>query len=192
MAGLIVPLLAGSVLSVPVLGQNIASVDVAVVTGPGAAVYELFLAPDGWVEDCRVLQSDYSAENNVRVCGELVQMQARTPALGPDGKPIHSTTVVSRQRGGGEAIRPAEIEVEVAALPGVAGGRKAVGLAVLVDEAGRMRDCQPSSGAADAFSRVGCDQAKGLRFAAREDRRGRHVPYIAQITIDFVVDGTSS
>lgn len=192
MAGLIVPLLAAAALSAPVLGQDLASADVAVVTGSGAALYEVFIAPDGWVEDCRVLQSDYSATNNARVCDELLLLQARTPARGPDGEPIHATAVVSRQRGGSKAPSPALVEVEVASLPGAAGGRKTVGLAVLVDETGRMSECQPSSGAADDYSRVACDQAKGLRFTSREDRRGRAVPYVAQISIDFVAGGASS
>jgi hypothetical protein len=192
MAGLIVPLLAVSALGAPVLGQDISDVDVPVVTGPGTGVYEVFIAPDGWVEDCRTLRSDYSAENNSRVCDALLQFKAQRAAQGPDGKPIHAAAVVARQRGGSEAPWPADVEVEVATLPRGANGRKSVGLAVLVDQYGQMKECQASDGSADAYARVACEQAGGLRFAVRKNRHGLAVPYLQQVKVDFVAGNPGS
>ena len=192
MAGFIGPFLAASALSAPVLGQDISDVDVPVVTGPGTGVYEVFIAPDGWVEDCRTLRSDYSAENNSRVCDALLQFKAQKAAQGPDGKPIHAAAVVARQRGAGEAPWPADVEVEVETLPGTANGRRSVGLAVLVDEYGHLKDCRASDGRGDAYTRVACEQAGGLRFASRENRNGLAVPYLVQVKVDFVAGSGGS
>ena len=190
--GLLVPLFAASALVGPVLSEDIASADVAVVTGPGTGVYEVFIAPDGWVEDCRVMRSDYPAASNARVCDALMQQKARKPALGADGKPIHAAATVTRSRGSAPAGPEADVVVEVVALPGAADGRRTVALNLLVDAHGRLSQCQPVIGAADALSRVACEQARGLRLGARKNPHGRAVPYLVQVRVDFVQGSASS
>lgn len=193
MASILVPMLAAAALSAPQLGDNLATVDVGVVAGPGTGVYAVFVAPDGWVDDCAVLKSDYSARNNERICTQLLRQKARKAARGPDGKPIHALAVVARNAGEGTSalsLLPADVVMRVPALP--PGTDSSVNLEVLVDERGKVTGCEPVDGANEQLARTACEQAVRVMLDPREDRDGLAVPYLAEISVGFVLDDAAS
>jgi hypothetical protein len=193
MASILVPMIAAAALSAPQLGDNLATVDVGVVAGSGTGIYAIFVAPDGWVDDCAVLKSDYSARNNDRICTQLLRQKARKAARGPDGKPIHALAVVARNAGDGVSalsLLPADIVMRLPTLP--QGGDRPVYLEVMVDERGKVTGCDAVEGADEHLAQAACEQAGRFTLDPRKDRDGAAVPYLAEISVGFVEDDAAS
>ncbi|AKH41794.1 hypothetical protein FHS61_002285 [Altererythrobacter atlanticus] len=192
MTAILAPVLAAAIMAAPQLRDRLANADVSVPTGDGSATYELLIAPDGWVDDCTVVRSDYGALQDDRVCVQLMREKAREPARGANGKPVHAAVKVTRNRGeAAETDLPADLVLEVAAVPGSAANRRSVALNVMIDDTGRMSACEAAHADEEAFASAACGEAKAIAFRPRKDRDGRAVPYLTSLMVDFVVSGSA-
>jgi|GEM_PF-4088830 len=195
MINAIIPLMAAAALAAPQLRDRLADADVPVNTGEGSAIYEIFVAPDGWVDDCDVVKSDYTARQDELVCRHLLREKARKSARGTDGKPVHATVLVTRNRGSGDPMEypfPPDIVLDVAAAPGMENGEKVVALNVLVDADGVLQSCEAARKGDETFADAACQQAKAIEFRQREDRNGTAVPYLTEVTAEFVADSSAT
>jgi hypothetical protein len=164
----------------------------------GSIVLQLFVAPSGVVEGCQTVYSDWTALATERACGQVTGKKVSKVALNGDGAPVYGTllfSMVARADASGALSVPfereADLTVTVASLPADAGGKIVVGALVLVDGQGAIADCSVDPDAepvAPAYVEVACAQLQQVRSRVRNGADGNPVPYITDLSVDFVVD----
>lgn len=186
-------------LTFPVLGDHFYAH--ITTTRVGDMFLEMLVAPDGEVDDCEVLLSDFFAADDARICNQLRQNSVAAPGIDQNGQPIHATSIYrfsttilpgSNSREIDQVIlrREPEIEIGVNALPSGIEGEFVLGLRVVVDETGRIEFCEPSTRPADAYSEFACAELARYDHRVRHDRDEGAVRYLTDMNVAFVTTGS--
>lgn len=160
----------------------------------GEAHAEIFVGPDGEVDECAVLYTEFEAETNQRLCNQLRQNSVAVPGHDANGQPVHATaiytfrsTVGLRQTGPQSVMwRDPVLEIGVSRLPADIEGQLLVGSRVMIDAAGQVEACEANTRAEDAYTRAACQQLRSLPHPVRHDRQGQPVRYLTDMNVVFV------
>lgn len=158
---------------------------------------EMLVAPDGEVDECEVLYSDFPAADDVRICNQLRQKSVEVPGLDQNGDPIYATSIFrfsttilpgsnSREIDPVIMQREPEIEIGVSALPADIDGEFVLGLRVVVDASGQIEFCEPNTRPADVYSDAACVELGRYDHRIRTDRDGEAVRYLTDMNVAFV------
>lgn len=185
----VIPLLAGLALALPQVDRDFVASGGAVNWRTGATTLDLFIDPDGKVQDCTPLYADEPAKSR-RVCHSMIGRVVQHGARGVDGQPIHALYSVGFMTGPHMANfdqrhlpMPADLVVDVQNLPG---GLSQQGVMVVAEVGvdGRVAACQPMYGD-DDLSRVACQQAQGQSLRIYRTAAGVAVPYLTDLKVVF-------
>lgn len=186
-------LLPATVLSFPVLGDRFHAI--VVTSQVGAIHVEAFVGPDGAVDDCVILYSEFRSETGDRVCNLVRQKRVESPALDQHGQPIHGTAIYSyiTTVGGGREERPLllrepVLELAVGRLPAGVEAELLVGLRVIVGPDGKIEACEANTREADIYTRTACAQLGTIVHPARNDRNDQPVRHLTDMNVVFVLD----
>ncbi|HSQ96870.1 MAG TPA: hypothetical protein VLM18_12370 [Croceibacterium sp.] len=169
-------------------------------TGEGALFANLFVAPDGKVEECEVYYSKVSKAQSAKFCSNAIGLTVSSPAVGPDGKPefgiLDFGRIVIRTTSSGPSTAPKfelppDLEVNVNALPDEHQNKLRTRLAILVDDHGVVAACQPDQDTPADYAKVACDQVQQLTTQVRKNAGGSAVRYVTGFVVDFVKDRTT-
>lgn len=185
MISVFVPLLAAALVTVADPGPRIFD-NVAADAGSRQATlyFELYVAPDREILDCRVTGSEPVAAAGQIDCQRVIGKKVATPALGPDGLPAYSLVSLTLAHTSRPAT-PADLVVEVADLPGRSSNAR-VNVVLFVDAAGVVTHCQQVSAGERNLADAACRQAGSHRWRLRNDRDGAPVGYSESVAVDFV------
>ncbi len=186
-------LLPVTVLTFPVLGERFHAI--AVTSQVGAIHVEAFVGPDGAVDDCVILYSEFRSETEERVCNLVRQKQVESPALDQHGQPIHGTAIYSyiTTVGGRREERPLllrepVLELSVDRLPAGVEAELLVGLRVIVGSDGRIEACEANTREPDIYTRTACAQLGTIAHPIRNDREDLPVRHLTDMNVVFVLD----
>jgi len=163
----------------------------------GSIVLQLFISPDGTVENCQPVYSDWTALATERACGKLAGKKVSKVAKSGDGTPVHGTllfSMVARADGAPTNLpfeREADLTLTVASLPANAGDKVEVGALVLVDGQGAITDCSADPDgdpAQPAYVTAACQQLRQIRSPVRTGTDGNPVPYVTDLSVEFVAE----
>jgi hypothetical protein len=167
----------------------------------GSIVLQLFVSPSGVVEGCQTVYSDWTALATERACGVVAGKKVSKVAMNGDGTPVYGTvlfSMVARADASGALSVPfereADLTVTVASLPASAGGKIFAAALVLVDGQGTIVDCSADPDGepvAPAYVNVACAQLKQVRSPVRNGADGNPVPYVTDLSVEFVVEGSA-
>jgi hypothetical protein len=174
---------------------------VALSYGGNVLVLQLFVSPIGDVEACSVVTTNWPQQRAERACNRMVGKKLSQVAKTSDGTPVHGTVVfslIARPATGRSEPPPrspfhrtADLTVSVANLPSNVGGKLTISSLVLVDGHGAIIDCSADPEAKDVppgFGNVACEQVKQIRLPIRTGADGSPVPYITDLSVEFVED----
>jgi len=163
----------------------------------GSIIFQLFVSPEGSVEACDVVYTNWTSAQAARACERLVGKKVSQVARTSDGTAVHGTLIfsmVSRtgdRPGGFPFERAADLAISVESLPQDVGKTLSIGALVLVSSEGTIIDCT-SSDSRQNFAAVACEQLKQIRVPVRTDAGGAPVAYVTDLRVDFVEDPAPS
>jgi hypothetical protein len=150
-----------------------------------SAIIDVQVDPKGRTSNCKTIDFSGDRELLSGLCARVEQIRIepatvqRQPAYGVVRQRLTLTAGV-----GGEAVvEPADIEVQVNALPAGAASLRVIAN-VLVGAAGNPKACY-ASGAPPGFGDVACTQISGVTFGALQDNEGKAVQYVRTVVVDF-------
>lgn len=183
-------LLIVSTLAFPQLGEGFFAY--VVTDRVGEMHVELFVSPDGEVDSCVVLVSDFNAEVDDRLCSQARQKVVEVPAHDHDQQALYSTAIFSFRSANGQRRdeqsilrREPVIELFVDQLPASVDTELVVGLRVVVGADGQIEACEADTRDADAYTRVGCAQLQALTHLLRYSLQGEPVRYLTDMSVMF-------
>lgn len=153
--------------------------------GRVTGTWEFFVAPDGKILECKVL------DGNDTVCPKAIGKVLGEGATSSDGRHIHGSVVISIIRTSGGPPRgpgfegPAHLEIGVARMPG-SKKRQRLSLTVYTDAGGKVRQCQQWPDADPDLSRIACEQASAHTFDLKRDEAGQPVEHVSVLKVDFI------
>ena len=185
----LLPAVAAMSFTVPALGDDFERRLSGRDDGIGAAVIELFVSPQGRIDDCEVTYTEYEEAANARLCRLLRDHEVEQPARGADGAAMHGRLVLVRTSEGimqlpDEGVYPPpELEIAVASL--FSGEeRETITVALLVDVQGAVLQCEGF--AASPLTAAACKQAMEADQPVKRTANGVAVNYVSPVTVDFV------
>lgn len=193
MAGtILLSVMAASALALPQAGASFPTAVLAAKKGSdGVAVVRLFVSPDRTVESCKVVASDFSANENDGICAKLVKKKAAKAARDQNGQPVYGTLpYLVAGIDDDTSLRlllgmPADFVLNVNDLPDGA-GRKSVIVNVVAGTDGKVTHCEAVKGEESAFSETACAQLDQQEWLVRQDTQGSPVRYVDTLRVDFV------
>ena len=175
----------------------------AISTGPAgdSIIFQLFVSPSGVVEGCDVAYTNWAAASADRACGRLIGKRVSQVAKRADGTPVHGTVLFSMIARSGDRAPPSlpfqrltDLTLTVQNLPSDLGTNVSVEALVLVDHEGFIQDCSAAEGEMTANAgliAVACDQLKQVRPPVRHDVDGNPVPYVTDLSVEFVTEASA-
>lgn len=160
----------------------------------GQAQAEIFVAPDGEVNECAVLYTEFRAETNERLCNQLRQNTVAAPGHDGSGQALHATAIYTfRSTIGLRDIGPEKVlwrdpvlEIGVSRLPDGVEGQLLVGSRVVIDATGQVETCEANTRPDDAYTRAACQQLQAIPHPVRHDRLGQPVRYLTDMNVVFI------
>jgi len=157
---------------------------------------EFFVTPRGNVLECTVLYPRVSDELGAQLCEPTIGKRLGSPARGPDGERtygmtaatiVRSTRSESPSERDGNFVPSPDLVISVSTMPGEK-ERHTVNVLVLIDEEGRIQDCESQARSEDGFAAVACEQSVGHQFAIHRGEDRVPARYVDSIRVDFVLD----
>lgn len=168
---------------------------------------ELVFLPDGRVSNCRVVELVGDAAFADHLCRALVGLQG-TPARDREGNPsygimrkVFSWTISAP---GVKTLQPlsgSQMRLIVNKLP-VGVDHIGILLALSMSENGAVVECtrgpavtdrgKPMEQASEAYVKAACQQAQGVPPLIVRAPTGEKVPYVANLSVSFVLEGNAS
>ena len=165
-----------------------------------AAVYmELLVAPNGKVVKCTPLDG-FGNEDFASMFCTLVSKVRAVPAKDFDGNPSFGVlrTMVKMflpQSNQGKLIenlagvRP-EFELEVESFPGSSETSISTNIAMAIDEAGKVQECEAIDVEHRRYGEVACQQVAGITFPAMADAAAKPISYVRSLEVRFSLAGS--
>ena len=160
------------------------------------AYFELFVAPDGEVLRCDML----AFVGNERLAKSFCRVSTQRkpiPATDSDGKPAYGKLRLEMKmllpgtKMGDEVeafTANPEYQLVVKSLPPEDGEKKQIKLAIQVGGDGSVEACANQEGADSIYTRAACAALQNDRFAPETGKDGLPLSYVAEVTVDFVLD----
>ena len=159
---------------------------------------ELFVTPDGTIQDCTVKYSQSPKSRTDKFCRDAIGLKLVKPASGPDGKPAYGmmsfgwtlVQVVTTSPSPPPTPPkvewwPADLSLTVAELPKQYGNALRVELTLLVNEQGSAILCEGAEKDPADYVNAACRQVEMLKLQARSNAAGMPVSYVAKMTAEF-------
>lgn len=167
-------------------------------SGAGVAVLEVFVDPDRTVLDCDPIQSTFSEAQTSQACDLLIGRKFEKAAQSETGEALHGVFSLSISRvPPGTELGPeffkSDMVVQVETLPSKYDGGYSVFVTALVDDEGRVAECETSKDAEEpAFGQAGCAQLMQHSLQIMYGANGEAVQYVRPVQIRFLSDTPST
>lgn len=156
-------------------------------------VADVFLAPDGTVLDCEIIQPATPSDSLIAGCERTIGLNSRSVATGPDGAPAFGLVTIAQitqpmPRKKLSEIRldkPPVAELRVPSLP-EGNSRIEIYLNVFIDGTGRVSQCEATREIPESVVDLACAQAANESFPKRQGTDGSVVSYVAQTHVDLI------
>jgi len=166
----------------------------AVRTGEnGSIFYKLVVGPGGKIDRCNVQAASAQSGDWEKFCGRVKRRFSYSAAKDQAGDPTYyvleenyafvlpGTWIRGAQKPGSDFV------IDVAQLPGAAGGKIDVAINIAVDATGKLQQCNaPAKAPQPTLSRLACEQLTA-NWAPMPERNaaGQPISYIRQMQVEF-------